>query len=256
MEIYPSQQASEQTEEVTIPGPSNTMPTRHSGRVKPPRPRYLYWITAMMKAILKTTVKSIFAATVLLLIMMNWVSLVLRLRLEDYSLGLAISITIVLVGIGGCIVGFFRHTKYLAHTVRVWGWLGGLIVLAVILVPNASERPQARSRISRVVGSAESVRAALAAYAADSDGNSFPTGIDNWDALRVIANANGADLPPTERKAGFSFRGYTASDMDADGIVEDYTMSFRLLDIPESDGGWLVVIGPSGIEKKSLRPSP
>jgi hypothetical protein len=44
--------------------------------------------------------------------------------------------------------------------------------------------------------------------------------------------------------------------MDADGIVEDYTMSFRLLDIPESDGGWLVVIGPSGIEKKSLRPSP
>ncbi len=47
-------------------------------------------------------------------------------------------------------------------------------ILAAIAVPNFIAYRN-KSRIAAAVGSIESVRAAIAAYAADSDGNTFPS---------------------------------------------------------------------------------
>ena len=57
--------------------------------------------------------------------------------------------------------------------------------------------------LSIVKGRAESVRAALAAYAGDSDGNLFPrtSMIASYADLVRIANRNGANLPAKEPEA-------------------------------------------------------
>ncbi|WP_143302184.1 hypothetical protein [Candidatus Entotheonella palauensis] len=56
------------------------------------------------------------------------------------------------------------------------------------------------SPVSRVKGVAESIRAAINAYAADSEGHRFPptTAIARYTDLVRIVNNNGATLPDTE----------------------------------------------------------
>lgn len=103
------------------------------------------------------------------------------------------------------------------------------------------------------MGAIESVRAALAAYAADSSGNTFPATIADWGALTALVNSNGAMLKPTEKGQGFSLRTYTPIDQEGDGIVENYTMSFRISGVPTANTGSLVLVSPSGIDKAALR---
>jgi prepilin-type N-terminal cleavage/methylation domain-containing protein len=121
-------------------------------------------------------------------------------------------------------------------------------ILAAIAVPNFIAYRN-KSRIAAAVGSIESVRAAIAAYAADSSGNTFPAQMNDWGSLVTVVNANGATLKPTEPEQGFELRGYTGIDADGDLVVEDYTMSFLVTGVPDTDTGRLVNVSPSGIEK-------
>src|SRR3989441_8929705 len=71
-------------------------------------------------------------------------------------------------------------------------------VLAAIAVPNFITYRN-KSRVAATVGTGESVRAALASFAADSTDNLFPAtaGITDYASLRTQANTNGATLPAT-----------------------------------------------------------
>jgi hypothetical protein len=108
------------------------------------------------------------------------------------------------------------------------------------------------SSFAEAVGSIESVRAAIAAYAADSIGNSFPSTSDirNYAALVTIVNANGATLTMSEEAQGFTLRRYTAIDDSQDGVYEDYTMSFQVPSIPAGKPGSVIFVSPGGLEKR------
>jgi prepilin-type N-terminal cleavage/methylation domain-containing protein len=123
-------------------------------------------------------------------------------------------------------------------------------ILAAIAVPNFIAYRN-KSRIAAAVGSIESIRAAVAAYAADSVGNTFPADADmgSYALLVGIVNANGATLTATENAQGFSWRGYDAVDADGDLVYEDYTMSFSVNGINPGAPGETVCVSPGGIQK-------
>ena len=121
-------------------------------------------------------------------------------------------------------------------------------ILAAIAVPNFIAYRN-KSRIASAVGSIESVRAAIAAYAADSNGNTFPSVMASYGDLTTVVNANGATLKNTEAEQGFELRGYTGIDSDGDQIRENYTMSFLVKGIPDTSTGRLILVSPSGIDK-------
>jgi prepilin-type N-terminal cleavage/methylation domain-containing protein len=123
-------------------------------------------------------------------------------------------------------------------------------ILAAIAVPNFIAYRN-KSRIAASVGSVESIRAAIASYAADSAGNTFPaTGdIGNYAALQPLVNANGATLTVDPNVQGFNLRGYAGIDADVDGVVEDYTMSFTVNGITVGAPGQIICVSPGGINK-------
>ena len=126
-------------------------------------------------------------------------------------------------------------------------------ILAAIAVPNFIAYRN-KSRIASAVGSIESVRAAIAAYAADASGNSFPTGIATYAKLLEVVNSNGANLKDAEKDQGFQFRKYTPGDIDTnDNVVGNYTMSFTVIGVPDTDKGSLISVSPSGIEKLTIK---
>lgn len=122
--------------------------------------------------------------------------------------------------------------------------------LAAVAVPNFIAYRD-KSRVASAVGSIESIRAAIAGYATDSDGNSYPAAISNYDDLTVLVNANGATLKPTEAEQGFELRGYTGIDADGDQVQETYTMSFLVTGVPTTSLGRLIRVSPSGIEQET-----
>lgn len=121
-------------------------------------------------------------------------------------------------------------------------------ILAAIAVPNFIAYRN-KSRIASAVGSIESVRAAIAAYAADSGGNTFPAVMGTYGDLTALVNANGATLKNTEADQGFELCGYAGIDQDNDLIREDYTMSFLVKGISDTSTGRLILVSPSGIDK-------
>ena len=123
-----------------------------------------------------------------------------------------------------------------------------LYLLLSVALPNFLTRRE-RSPMEAAIGTTESIRAALAAYAADSRGNSFPGQVANWEELVRVVNPNGANLKNTVAEQGFDLRAYTAIDSDSDSIVEDYTMSFLVTGLPDTSMGRLILVSPSRIEK-------
>jgi type II secretory pathway pseudopilin PulG len=124
-------------------------------------------------------------------------------------------------------------------------------ILAAIAVPNFIAYRN-KSRIAASVGSIESVRAAIASYAADSNGNTFPgtTDIsDDYPTLATLVNKNGATLKTTATTQGFDLRKYTAVDAEPDGVFEDYTMSFTVYGIDSTAPGYVICVSPGGIAK-------
>ena len=123
-------------------------------------------------------------------------------------------------------------------------------ILAAIAVPNFIAYRN-KSRIAAAVGSVESIRAAIAAYAADSAGNSFPLAIADWNALVGIVNPNGANLKATEVLQGFSFVQYDALIVAPDPAAQDYSMLFNVNGVPNTDTGSRIMVSPDGIEKRT-----
>jgi len=124
-------------------------------------------------------------------------------------------------------------------------------ILAAIAVPNFIAYRN-KSRIAASVGSIESIRAAIASYAADSVGNTFPNDtadITYYVTLVALVNANGATLTADPNAQGFNLRGYGAVDADGDTVFEDYTMSFTVNGIPAGSPGEVVCVSPGGINK-------
>ena len=84
-------------------------------------------------------------------------------------------------------------------------WVGTIIIIAalcaIVLPDFVAYRHQPRSPH---VDSIETVRTAIANYAADSVGNTFPSesDISSYVALVTIVNANGATLTMSECKTG------------------------------------------------------
>jgi prepilin-type N-terminal cleavage/methylation domain-containing protein len=124
-------------------------------------------------------------------------------------------------------------------------------ILAAIAVPNFIAYRN-KSRIAASVGSIESIRAAIASYAADSVGNTFPNStadITDYTSLVTLVNANGATLTMDPNAQGFDLRGYAAVDDDNDTVFENYSMSFTVSGIAAQAPGSVVCVSPGGINK-------
>lgn len=242
--MSPEPQTLEQAESLNTPDFS-TAPTDK----KAPRLRFIVKVISAIGILLLWLINYAFFLFLLFLWLINYYALLVS-RWDDSDIERWIGSISFWIGFGGgCIV---VHWALRHLSLRSLLWITGCItvlsgMLAPILVPNDSA---CRCGISRSpVGSIESVRAAIAGYAADSRENTFPATIANWGELTMIVNANGATLKNIAAEEGFDLRGYTAIDSDSDGIVENYTMSFLVDGIPDTDTGRLILVSPSGIDK-------
>ncbi len=125
-------------------------------------------------------------------------------------------------------------------------------ILAAIAVPNFIAYRN-KARVAATVGTTESIRAAMAGYAADSSSNLFPldAAISTWATLTAITIANGGTLKTTEALQGMLFGSYDATvGGGTDG--EDYVFVFYTTGVPATMEGAQVEVRPSGIEKQTL----
>lgn len=123
-------------------------------------------------------------------------------------------------------------------------------ILAAIAVPNFIAYRN-KSKVAASVATIESMRAALAAYAADSVGNSFPASgnMDTFAELTVLLNANGTTLKDTAAELGLTLLGYTATDADSDGSWDTYSLTFDVTGVPDSYSGSEINVTQKGIDK-------
>ena len=125
-------------------------------------------------------------------------------------------------------------------------------ILAAIAVPNFIAYRN-KARVAATVGTTESIRAAMAGFAADSTGNLFPLDgtIPDWATLEGITTANGGTLKATDVLQGMTLQSYTATpDGATDG--EDYMFIFNTLDVKPEMVGAQIEVRPSGITKQTL----
>jgi len=124
-------------------------------------------------------------------------------------------------------------------------------ILAAIAVPNFIAYRN-KSRVAAGVGTTESIRGALAGFAADSDGNIFPAAVADWAALVAVSNNNGATLKNTENLQGMSFVDYATWDVDGDGTAgDDYYFVFYVNGVPNDLTGSQIEVRPSGILRQT-----
>ena len=118
-------------------------------------------------------------------------------------------------------------------------------ILAAIAVPNFLAYRN-KARVASTVGSGEGVRAALAAYAADSPGNIYLSAgeITDYATLTPVINKNGGSLPSNPP---FGVVDYTTADSDGDGFADDYSMRFSVNGVSSPTNGYLVLVTPGGI---------
>jgi len=125
-------------------------------------------------------------------------------------------------------------------------------ILAAIAVPNFIAYRN-KARVAATIGTTESIRAAMAGFAADSVGNLFPQDgtIPDWATLEGITTANGGTLKATQALQGMELLSYTATPDGADD-GEDYMFLFNTIGVPPTMDGATVEVRPSGIEKQTL----
>ena len=123
-------------------------------------------------------------------------------------------------------------------------------VLAAIAVPNFIAYRN-KSRVAAAVGTSEGVRAALAAFAADSVNNLYPVAgsIGSYANLVSIINRNGGTLKTTEATMGVTFVSFSVSDSDGDGTNDTYSLTVSVTGVPSDYSGSSVTITPQGIVK-------
>jgi prepilin-type N-terminal cleavage/methylation domain-containing protein len=118
-------------------------------------------------------------------------------------------------------------------------------ILASVAVPTFISYRN-KSRVAVVVATSESIRAAVASFAADSRGNLYPlTGSigTTYDNLRTIANRNGASLPAIATQVSIRTIDYSS----ANGF--GYTISVTT-SVPVGTPGATLTITPEGIVKQ------
>jgi prepilin-type N-terminal cleavage/methylation domain-containing protein len=135
-----------------------------------------------------------------------------------------------------------------------------MIVLAIITTLAAMAVPtfltyRDMSRVAQVVGSSEAIRSALASYAANSTGNTYPPTVDITDftSLRLMVNSNGGMLPSTSI---FTVSNYTSYDSHGDGVADSYSMRLIVNGVPTSFSGAQILLTPEGIFKCTPSGSP
>ncbi len=142
--------------------------------------------------------------------------------------------------------GYIRSMGFSLVELMIVVVIIGLLV-AVAVPKFAAYRD--RTSIAAALASLESVRAAMASYAANSKGNTFPRSITTYSHLTGIINPNGGSLKDAESDQGFMFRAYTPNDNDNDNVVEHYTMSFVVIGVPPEKVGAAIRVGPSSLDK-------
>jgi type IV pilus assembly protein PilA len=123
-------------------------------------------------------------------------------------------------------------------------------ILAAIAVPNFIAYRD-KSRVASGVGSTESIRAAIAGFAADSPGNLFPdtTEISDWETLVNVSNNNGGTLKGTYTSQGIELMTYDTIDTDGDTTRDDYYFIFEVVGVPDDKTGKVIEVRPSGISR-------
>jgi len=123
-------------------------------------------------------------------------------------------------------------------------------ILAAIAVPNFIAYRD-KSRVAAGVGTSESIRGALAGFAATSAGNLFPSTIADWTALVSKCNDNGASLKATITDQGFSAFNYASQSAPGGSATEagSYLITLTVSGVPASLTGAKIEVSPSGIEK-------
>ena len=114
-------------------------------------------------------------------------------------------------------------------------------ILAAIAVPNFVYYRN-RSRVAATVGTCESIRGAMAAYAADSASHQFPNpgadwqDITDWDNLITALNSNGASFKGSEETQGMKLLQYVTWDVDGDATTgDDYYFVFQTIGVPPTE---------------------
>jgi type IV pilus assembly protein PilA len=123
-------------------------------------------------------------------------------------------------------------------------------ILAAIAVPNFINYRN-KSRVAAGVGTAESIRAAMASFAADSVDNLFPNAasIASYATLSTIVNRNGGALKDTAGEMGISVISYSTIDTDLDGTDDTYALNLSITGVPTTLAGNTLRITPAGITK-------
>jgi prepilin-type N-terminal cleavage/methylation domain-containing protein len=135
-------------------------------------------------------------------------------------------------------------------------------ILAAIAVPNFIAYRN-KSRVAAGVATAESIRGALAGYAAVSDGNTYPTAITTWasgaGSLTSISNVHGSTLNANMLKQGFTIGRYNGRNSlgnigctnAAGNECADYYLIFQLSGVPQDLTGAQVEISSGGIDRQT-----
>ena len=129
-------------------------------------------------------------------------------------------------------------------------------ILAAVAVPNFIAYRD-KTRIASSTATSGSLRGAMAAFSADSQGNLFPSEmlISNWTDLVAIANINGATLKATETLQGIALNTYVTLDRDSDGTPDDYYFIFYTIGVAPGMSGAQIEVRPSGVSKQTLAAS-
>lgn len=148
----------------------------------------------------------------------------------------------------------YKNKKYQGFTlielmivVAVIGILAAIAVLNFMSYRN-------KSRVAASIQTSESIRDAVAGFAAVSPGSTFPleSQITNWTELIAITNPNGATLRSTDAEQGISFVSYATWDTDLNGDAgDDYYFVFYVIGIPNDMTGSQIEIRPSGIVRQT-----
>ena len=142
-------------------------------------------------------------------------------------------------------------------------------ILAAIAVPNFIAYRN-KSRIAAAVATSESIRGALAGYAASSVGNTFPDktaaatgGITSWSDLGSICNKNGATLASSAVAQGYTpvfiYQPFANGDQaaacsnveGAGNPCGDYYFVFKVSGVPQDLMGSQIELRTSGIFRQS-----
>jgi len=130
-------------------------------------------------------------------------------------------------------------------------------ILAAVAVPSFISYRN-KSKVGSCLATAASIRGAMAGFAADAVGNTFPSESqipdNDWDALRQVVNQNGGTLKSLATTQGFigNHIDYTATpDPDDPNVIGNWELVLYVSGVPASNLGYKIVITPSGIAKQS-----